>query len=252
MIDHSPMKNMTGLQRGLLLVALLPGFSCEEGSPEPSLRGDFIGVISVVLDEFGRSMADRGGYEVTFEGSDPEQKAVSDADGKFVVEDLQAGTYNLIFARPGFETRKVFSVQFTGGNVPTYYYAPLLSQLPSTSITGFTISVTDHSNPDPNLYTMLKIEATTLPEPTLENPRTLVVYVHTDHSVSESNYSFSQLNVTNNNALIRLDKISSGTTLYAIAYPTSVSCNSYYDPARSLYVNPCLGSPTPVVEFNVP
>ena len=32
--------------------------------------------------------------------------------------------------------------------------------------------------------------------------------------------------------------------LYAIAYPSPVSCNAYYDPEKNQFINSCLGTPS--------
>ena len=53
-------------------------------------------------------------------------------------------------------------------------------------------------------------------------------------------------------ALIRIDKLVSGASYYAIAYPVPGLCNPYYDPFRELYDYSCYGQPSEVVSFKAP
>jgi Carboxypeptidase regulatory-like domain len=245
------------LQSFILLMYLFSGlllFSCEgvEGPAGPALRGELIGNFSLVLDQFGKPMVDKGGIEVLVEGTTPEKKSATDAIGKFLVNDLPTGTYQLVFSKPGFQTKKVFSFQFTGGNMPVYYEAPLFSELSNTTIVGFSAEATDENNSNPAKYSMIKFLRSINPVSTSAAPRNLVAYVHTLPSVSSQSYSFSPINLTNDESIIRFDKIASGTKLYAIAYATSASCSGYYDPSLGRFVDTCIGTGSSVVEFTIP
>jgi hypothetical protein len=243
---------MNSLFRFYLLLFLIL-LSCEgaEGPPGPALRGNLIGMFSLVFDQFGKPMTDKSGIEALVEGTTPEKKAITDASGRFIIEDLPTGTYNLIFSKPGFQTVKIFSLQFVGGEMPLYYSAPVLSELSTTSITSFAAEVTDENNTNPAKYTMVKFSYTITPASTQDNPRNLIAFMHTSPDVSGSMYTH-QINLTNGASIIRFDKWASGTKLYAIAYVAPVSCNSYYDPSQGKYINSCLGTSSPVIEFTVP
>ena len=249
MMDNAyQIKNkMKQLVNFLLVPAVTMFFSCEQ-SEVRSLSGDLIGRVGALMDEFGDLQEDRSGYLVTIEGSDPERSAFTNTAGKFTIEDLEAGTYNLIFSKPGYQTLEVFSYQFTGGNVPTYYEAPLLSQLTSTSITSFDAFATDESNPDTAKYTMVKIEFEINPVTTSDKPRMVITYIGDSDEVSGENYLFQ----LNDPGLYKFNKWTKGTKLYAIAYPAPVACNAYYDPEKNQFTNSCLGAPTGIIEFIVP
>jgi hypothetical protein len=231
----------------LLVTAIAMFFSCEQTEVR-SLSGDLIGRVGALMDEFGDLQEDRSGYLVTIEGSDPERTALTDTQGKFLIDKLEGGTYNLIFSKPGYQTLRVFSYQFTGGNVPTYYEAPLLSQLSSTSILSFDAFVTDENNPDTSKYTMVRIEFEINPESTTEERRTVITYISTSDEVSSEDYLFQ----LNDPGLYKFSKWTKGTRLYAIAYPAPVSCNAYYDPEKNQFTNSCLGTPSDIIEFLVP
>jgi len=245
-------KCMNTLFRFCLLFFLI-FISCEgaEGPAGPTLRGDLIGNFNLVFDQFGEPMTDKGSIEVLVEGTTPEKKTLTDAEGKFIIEDLPTGTYNLVFSKIGFQTLKIFSLQFVGGAVPLYYGAPTLSELSTTSLEEFSAEATDENNSNPDQYTMVKFSHTITPVSTQDSPRNLVAFMHTSPDVSNSVYTH-QINLTDDISIIRFNKIASRTKLYAIAYVAPVNCNAYFDPLQVKYINSCLGENSPVVEFTIP
>ena len=238
------MKHLVILLMTLFMISV---FSCKQ-SEDDTLSGDLIGRVGDLMDEFGNLQQDRSGYLVIVDGSDPERSAITSANGKFVIDGLKAGTYNLIFSKPGFQTLEVFSYQFTGGNVPTYYEAPLLSQLSSTSILSFDAYTTDENNPDTSKYTMVRIDYEITPVATTDKPREVITYIGTSDQVSSDDYLFQ----LNDPGIYKFTKWTKGTKLYAVAYPAPVACNAYYDPERNLFINSCLGLRSDIIEFSVP
>jgi hypothetical protein len=220
--------------------------ACDQSDVSP-LSGDLIGRVGALMDEFGKLIADKSGYEVRLEGTIPELTATTDEDGKFSIVDLPAGTYNLVFSRSGFQTLKVFSYQFNGGNVPTYYEAPLLSQLSTTSIKSFDAFITAENNPDTSKYTVIRIEFEITPVSTPDNPRTVITYIGDNSNVSSTDYLYQ----LNDPGFYKFDKLRGGTKLYAVAYPAPVACNAYYDPEKALFINSCLGQPVVPLEIVV-
>ena len=228
--------------------------SCEGPETEiPIMTGDLFGRVET-FDEFGQSMPDHKGVEVIIEGTDPLLKTLTDASGNYSFEGLQTGTYNLVFTKDRFQTRKVFSYQFVGGKVPTYFNTLVyLSEKSTTSITEFSISVTDENNPDSSRYTTVKVEHATSPPSTQDKPRPLNVYLSTSDGVSIDNYEYKlSLGITGNIDIIRIDRLPSNSTCYAIMYPIPAFCNPYYDPFSDLYDYSCYGTPSEVISFQVP
>ena len=231
----------------LVAILLTTPSSCDEETVVTVVTGELIGRVGAVMDEFGNLMNDRGGYLVTLEGTTPELFAETDNDGKFEVRDLPAGTYNLVFSKSGFQTIKVFSYQFNGGNVPTYYEAPLLSQLSTTSVKSFDAFITTENNPDTSKYTVIRIEFEITPVSTPDYRRTVITYIGDNSNVSSTDYLYQ----FNDPGFYKFDKWSAGTKLYAIAYPAPVACNAYFDPEKTLFINSCLGKPVDPVEIVV-
>ena len=232
---------------------LVASFSCQDTEEHaPLSKGDLFGAI-MMFDEFGNQLPNREGVEVVVEGSDPLLQTITDANGKFLIQDLPMGTYNISFEKAGFQSRVVYSYPFVGGSVPTYFSQSVyLSQLSSTVITNFSIEVTEDGNPDPSRYTMLKVEHLTDPPSTSDKPRRVTAYISATSNVSVDAYEY-QLNLsTGGSDLIRIDKLPEGTTWYGIAYPEPAYCNPYYNPFEEKYVYSCLGSPADVISFDVP
>lgn len=234
----------------LLIANLFIIGSCEEQEDEFGLRGKLIGTIET-FDEFGEPLNDHSGYEVTIEGTDPLMKTVTDASGEFVFYDLATGTYNFIFQKDHFQTRKIFSYRFIGGNVPTYFETLYLYQLPTTTITSFKAYVTDENNPDPDRYTVIHIEYDIAQASSYEQPRYVAVFLGSSADVSGEKYDH-QINLGFGAYDYRIDKLPPGTKWYAKAYAVPVSCNGYYDYSRSAYINSCLGMSSEKVEIVVP
>ncbi len=87
--------------------------------PSSSLTGDMAGGFQAYDEHYRNSVADRSGFKVTVEGSNPALSAVTDANGLYLIKGLKAGTYNLIFSKDGFANQTRFGVAHVGGEVPT-------------------------------------------------------------------------------------------------------------------------------------
>lgn len=233
----------------LIFIPLFIIVSCEDTDDEFGLRGELIGSIET-FNEFGERLNDHSGYEVTIEGTDPLMRTTTNAAGEFLFQDLSTGTYNFVFQKEGFQTRKIFSYRFIGGNVPTYFDAIYLSQLPTTVITSFVASVTEENNPDPDRYTVIRIEYETAQISSPESPRYVAVFLGPSEDVSGDKYEH-QINLSYGAYDYKLNKLPSGTTWYAKAYAVPVSCNGYYDYSQAAYINSCLGMSSEKVEIVV-
>lgn len=246
----TPMHMKNRLSIWLIILNLLIVVSCEDPEDKVGLNGELIGRIET-FNEFGEPLNDHSGYEVTAEGTQPLMKATTDGSGEFILSGLPTGTYNLLFEKEGFQTRKIFSYRFVGGNVPTYFDLTYLSQLPSTAITSFAASVTDENNPDPDKYTIIRIEYTIAQTSSATHPRYVAVFLGSSDKVSGETYD-QQINLSMGDYDYKVEKLQRGTKLYAKAYAVPVFCNGYYDFNLSTYINSCLGMSTEVLEIDVP
>lgn len=113
--------------------------ACTREDYLPGLTGNIVGFV-YTFDEFGNYLEDRSNVKVTAFGMDQNYSTHSNSKGKFVLEDLPTGTYELHLAKEGFGTLKQFGVQHLGGtptillNYRDYEWAFILYEMPSTII----------------------------------------------------------------------------------------------------------------------
>ncbi len=86
--------------------------ACEWSEEYDLLSGQLTGYVSF----YGES--DNSGTEVIIQGSNRHIKAITDESGKFVIDDLESGTYNIIFNKEGFYQYMIMGYGFVGGAVP--------------------------------------------------------------------------------------------------------------------------------------
>jgi len=104
------------LQIWPLLALLLPLLyhGCSKEEYLPGLAGNMVGFV-YTFDEFGTLLDDRSQVKVTAIGLDQNYSASSNSSGRFVLEDVPTGTYELHLKKEGFGTMKQFGVKHLGG-----------------------------------------------------------------------------------------------------------------------------------------
>ena len=129
----------------LILISPLLYVGCNKDNEYlPGLSGNMVGYI-YTFDEFGNVLDDHSQVKVTAIGLDQNYSRQSDAMGRFELEDLPTGTYELHFEKNGFGVLKQFGVQHLGGKptilpfVSSYNQAYFLYEMPSTTITNMTL-----------------------------------------------------------------------------------------------------------------
>jgi hypothetical protein len=124
----------------LLMVALgtlLTLHSCKKDDTTPeSMTGDITGFVAMV-DDMGNRVPNAAGTVAKLEGASPEAQVTTDANGRFALTNVKAGTYNLLLERPGFGTARRLSVAHVGGSQPTFLGQVGLIQTSRTQITNF-------------------------------------------------------------------------------------------------------------------
>lgn len=100
----------------LLLIFLAPCIfqACSKDDYLPGLTGNMVGYV-YTFDEFGNLLEDRSHVKITALGLDQNYSANSNSDGRFVLEEVPTGTYELHLKKEGFGTLKQFGVQHLGG-----------------------------------------------------------------------------------------------------------------------------------------
>ncbi|MCK5135350.1 MAG: carboxypeptidase regulatory-like domain-containing protein [Bacteroidales bacterium] len=124
-----------------VLILLLPAIylGCSKDDYLPGLTGNMIGYI-YTFDEFGSLLGDRSHVKITALGMDESYSTHSNSKGRFVLEDIPTGTYELHFEKEGFGVLKQFGVQHLGGkptillNNRSEEQAYILYEMPATII----------------------------------------------------------------------------------------------------------------------
>ncbi len=154
---------------------------CSKDDYLPGLTGNMVGFV-YTFDEFGNLQEDRSHVKVTAIGLDESYSASSNSKGRFVLEEVPTGTYELHLRKEGFGTMKQFGVQHLGGK-PTILLnnrddeqAYFLYKMPESSIEHLNIvndSLTCRFTfviiPDPSSYLPLKVYFSSLDNFTRQN-----------------------------------------------------------------------------------
>lgn len=218
------------------------------GPAGPSLTGSIVGFVSLV-DEFGVSIADKSGVIVTVDGFQPGLTAITNSDGRYQLDNLQTGTYDLVFSKNGYVTRIALSVLFLGGVKPIVYNVTL-GQKTTTVVSGLTLT--------PTSSTTLTIGVTVSPAIPTGYARYVRFYYGKSNTVSYTNYvTTNRYSVSTSPASINMswDKVNypTGSTLYVIAYGETNTSYSTLDLASGLSVYSTLSATgTSVVSVVVP
>ena len=230
--------------------SLLTGCKGKDGEAAPALSGKIVG-FATPYDEAGNSVA-KAGTTVSVENQN--LTATTDADGRFELGNLKAGTYNVVYTRAGYGTFKRFSIPHVGGEQPTYLGGVGLSAMSTATVSSFSISPSTGGSYPSIPYRI------TLNGATASGAR-VIMYISSQTSVSSANYAFSYGTGNSGSSTLfgSIDRsyfsgsnLASGSTAYAIAYPSSYYSSSYTDPATGRSVNPSLGAPSSVQTFIVP
>lgn len=196
------------------------------------------------------------GVKVTFDQGDKQFSAVSDAQGNYIIPNLEMGSYNIVWEKPGYFTFKKFGYQFLGGPTTediTNYWIGELSPVPHATIDIKSMENVDGLLKIGVLYHYSESDS-------LLNAYFLPIrwFVSDKPNVSPTDYlntflSYSFESVQYNNPDNVLDvfyyiiaypteyysKLSNITTLYFIAYPSVVyGYGGYFDWARKEMVYP--------------
>jgi hypothetical protein len=127
----------------LILSGILIFFiGCDKNKDNTFLTGNIVGFVKLI-DEVGNEVEDKSGVTVSFE--ELPHSATSNEIGRFELTNVPAGTYNLIFNKPGYSSNKIFSYQFIGGNIPANPRTRTLYELPRIEIKSLDISFNNNT-----------------------------------------------------------------------------------------------------------
>jgi hypothetical protein len=213
--------------------------SCDKDEPvAPQLKGTLIGWVTLT-DEFGRIPTDKGDAIVTIDGTIPQITATTDSTGKYQIDNLPEGTYDVIFSKNSYATTKTIGMVFLGGDKPKIQ-STTLSQ-PSTTLISDITTIEDSSKKYVNLQGSISSNAPN------EFNFFIRYFMSSIENVSNINYQSTSLisvnaGVNKLNGGIGLDKhkFPPGTLVYIIAYGETVSDAGYVDSTTGLNIYPAL------------
>ena len=134
------MKKLSSALIAILLFSFL--VSCTE-TVAPVLTGSISGFV-YLFEEEGTQIKDRSGVRVSFEGRG--NYAYTNKDGRYSLENVEAGIFNIVFEKEGFGLTKIIAREFVGGG-DAYLYNIGLTKLPSFNVTSLIITKTTGSPP---------------------------------------------------------------------------------------------------------
>jgi hypothetical protein len=229
-----------------LFIMILTGVSCSkegpmgpEGPAGPSgtgLTGSLVGWVALYT-EYGVLVTDKSDVTVTVDGAAVPTTAKTNSAGKFQFDNLSSGTYEIVFTKTGYATRRL-SITFIGGSKPFYYTSVALSQQTTTVTSGLILSVSG---------TSINYQMTVSPAIPSGSLRYVRIFVGNSNAVSSSNYlttlSFGSSSTTPSiTSTPNKGLFPSGTTLYAVAYGEAYSSYSFPDAITGNGVFSTIGS----------
>ena len=224
------------------LLSVILGCKGETGPTGPSgplLTGNIEGY-AILYHEYDYAYPNSSGITVSLEGTT--MSTMTDSTGWWKLQDITTGTYNIIFEKIGFFSKKIYSVQFVGGG--TLYlnqknYAPVLFELPS-----FTISSIKYSSTNSSINIDGKISSAS------RFGRYIFILMDTSRLVDKNNVKFwSDIYVYSDSTSFHWSiynnylPVKSGEWIYLKCYPASWAPNTVWDPVIRRRITYNVGEP---------
>ncbi|MFI5155436.1 MAG: carboxypeptidase-like regulatory domain-containing protein [Chitinophagales bacterium] len=198
-----------------------------------------------LIDQYGYLITNGDSVTATTSIGDSSVAAITDADGKFILPNMPAGSYAIRFKKSGYDSF-VVNVVHSGGNADKFIGIVQLSQHLSTNILGETITVMDNPFGPPDTPKVIQL-IINIDGPPFSPPynRFFFAYFSRNSEVSNQHYDFiwDNGNTGPSNSNIILSNLSTqniessgmrynkGDTIYMKTYmvpPFSVDA-SWYD-----------------------
>lgn len=224
----------------VFFMVYLSGCKGADGPAGPKLKGTLLGFI-ILNDLTGTRQADLSGVTVSGAGV----TATTDVDGKFALNDVETGTYEIVSSKSGYGSYKAQGVSFASGGT-AYLGTITLGQIPtsspiptiqgsSTQNVSVTVTGTLSAAATSVQYYVMYLGKTNTIDPL--NPSTYIS--NTTTVVSQGGTTF---NVTWSVATLRSLGIINSTTpnLSFVCYPYNTFCNSYTDIFTNRRVYPAI------------
>jgi hypothetical protein len=231
----------------LLLVA------CKEETTYHGLSGELTGTIQLMTSQ-GYTEKDNSGITVTIDGTDPLRSTTTDNKGHYSIQELETGTYNLIFSKEGYGDYKALGYKFVGGETTDIYGPLYLYHLPTITFNQLSIETqANYYNVD--IYGSAEVDVA----PGENRYINALIFLSKTPDVSFNKYlqyqkayyySSEKLQFSLN---LDLEKYPPGTKLYAKLYSCTTTTQSYIDINSGLEIFTTLAQPgSNIAEFTIP
>lgn len=224
--------------------------ACKDGDDEETVptTGRIYGNM-VLVDEFGATLSDHSGIRVTTQNNFYD---LSDITGNYQVNNLAAGSYDLMYEKAGYGTLKRFDVEVVpsaNGGTTIIEDVDSLAPVSTTIISALTAQL----DPVDSTFTFT---CNVSPLPGTNYPRAFRLFFGHDANVSVASYEFTPskkyVTTTATATITGFERadfynngFNSGDTIYVIAYGETIVSSSYLDPVSNLTVFPNLNESAP-------
>lgn len=238
-----------------LVLSIFISGCTEKEIVEVGFKGTMIGFVSAY--NRGNGVSKAAGATVVLEGSDPLITTTTDSNGRFLIEDLPTGTYDVVVSKEGYGTYKSVSYSFLGGGQSTPWYGGIWI-LPKNKITD--VSGTFSPSPSWSPYTSFRFVLKSGPDGSYTGTD-VCYFIGTSNTVSSTSYSdagyFSAYFGSPSYSYtipFSKEKYPPGTTAYIIFYPsTTASFGTYVDRNTGRPVYPSMSlEGSSVITLNFP
>jgi hypothetical protein len=222
-----------------LMIVLCIVIACGKNKDENGPSGRIFGTIQTFDDKLN-TINEANGYQVVFEKASGGSAITvfADATGKYSVDDLPFGTYNLTFSKSGYGTYKMFGVihQESPG-LSTQIPNQSLGKLSTTTVTGLVVA----SNIIEGLPGV-RFDYNVSPTPSTSSRAFVRYFLSTNSGVSPANYQAVSIlqNYSNTSNISGFTKdsltamgFSAGQTVFARLYGDSFRSNDYLNPVTN-------------------
>lgn len=260
-------------------IALLLVLACNKNSNQHSItvpdviqaekrRGNITGIIRV-YDNDGKDITDASGVTITIEQSNVTTQSTS--NGKWTLDSIPFGTYDISFSKPGFGTNRIMGLYHAAQNHATTDVGSnrYISAVSTINVTKLVVKKLSETEPAvQNLINLNLIEEGMLFNPIFVNSgsveKSVRFFFSTSPDVSSTNYKVTNKqrytgkeNVRENDnfklSWFKDNGFTPGQTIYVKAYGDAYFSDDYEDAFSGLTIFPSMSSNgSPVASFVLP
>ena len=223
-----------------LIVICMMIISCKKEYSTQIQTGTLIGFVTL-YDECGDVILNKSGVNVNVMGNST-FKDTTDNYGRFEINNLPSGTYNISYTKQGFSQTKTIGMQFVGGSNPAYI-SKTLNKPASQTVNLINVFI---DNGSPQKWILASVKVTS--DCSIGSHENARIFYGLSDTVSSTNYDYSVLfnyykdsvnEVTENIAYTIVpayQNYKSGTKVYFVAYGSPAVYSSYINTKTGLAI----------------